>query len=1378
MGWIGYRQDVTQRGQNKLSGAGIGCYIGGEKTYDERSLRSYDWEYRQDILDKGIIAPEDAPDWAKTMAAGQNLHEFGKFLEDEEDRYLERYHHAKGTAYITDLKSRAVTDFRVQLDLPIELNREQAIALAREYVREAYARSGMMVAYAVHWDPHNPHLHVFGSTRKLTAKGFGSRLKAFNRYGEREEELVRFRETYARIANRHLVEAGFTARLDHRSYEEQGIGLVPTVHEGAAARGRAERGLSSDVVEMNEERRQENIRRLTEDPEAVIRSVSRMSAAFSEGQLKAELFRMTGGDEAAFEAIAPKLMVHPLLHRVGEDGRGATWYTTAANKAVEAEFRQLTDRLATAVREETVNLNAASLLVFNKFPHLRTDESKGQREALTEVLLAPRLTVVEGRAGVGKTTMFAAANAVYQQQGFTVRGFAMAGAAADNLQEETGIGSRTLESFSVQVKRLAELEARAEDLRQTFRPKLTVAPKVDARPRIFLRSPIFGSLRSGLRFVNPVGLKLKPKVFLNPKIVNEAERELKRVEAQIERLRAEVTFTSRTVVVVDEAGMAGTEQLLPLLRAVEAGGAKLVLVGDSHQFKAIAQGDAFRYASSVAVSRSVIDKIRRQEQAWQKAATADLSEKRVREGLQPYIDHGRFKEASTDEGAARALVSSYLARRAEGQTGVNDQLMLAFTHKDVEVLNALVRERLKASGEIRDVVSVAGREFGVGDRIVFTVNRAASSDLVDLSGQGVRVRNGTVGMITGIEGEGAALTFRMRLGSRDDEVKVTASAYAQEMVHGFATTFHKAQGQTVNYSYLLASDMPRDDAAYVSLTRHRQDTEIHWSKDRFESLDDLVRRWERPAYKALLKDFERQSDDPQSILPVQRYVNARMEAGRLGALIQADVDKGVTSFFEHPMSGAFLVHVETRRKLAEEILEKWAEYELPLQQVGLTQARVREDMTRKVRKPEEEAVARPDVEKMLARYAELNRQARESYGVLKADVSPAAMKLDPRYKEFAALRDERGALAAEMLKGGAVFRRAAATQGVSWQGVKTQASDWRVRQAQARSMETLKAADGALFEMVNRYRNGRVIAAGLKTQGGSGTPEYYRLLAENEKRAAQILDRWEQVEVNVTRLGLNDRLLKMHAARGEVRYAIEHLVRQSGEARLLAGVSLQAKLNRLPGTYEKFAAAVAKSHGLNWRQFRKTLPAGRPEGGQPEFAVLFRAMSHKERSIFIREYRQHVLGLDELERGRALRLVANALSDVRQGMLRQRLKRQPDLPTLQYQESLAKLQRMAREVEARRQQQAAASAQVQQAAAASKSPIPSVKPAAGVTEAPKLTEAAKAFEAVGERMVYARQMLGLAQMAAGGQDQKTAEDGAREVIKGAVKLVVRAVLKI
>ena len=50
------------------------------------------------------------------------------------------------------------------------------------------------------------------------------------------ETLEYWRQTWAELCNGKFAEKGLDVRIDHRSYERQGVELLPTVHEGATVR--------------------------------------------------------------------------------------------------------------------------------------------------------------------------------------------------------------------------------------------------------------------------------------------------------------------------------------------------------------------------------------------------------------------------------------------------------------------------------------------------------------------------------------------------------------------------------------------------------------------------------------------------------------------------------------------------------------------------------------------------------------------------------------------------------------------------------------------------------------------------------------------------------------------------------------------------------------------------------------------------------------------------------------------------------------------------------------------------------------------------------------------------------------------------------------
>ena len=65
------------------------------------------------------------------------------------------------------------------------------------------------------------------------------------------ETLEHWRQTWAELCNAKFAEKGLDVRIDHRSYERQGVELLPTVHEGATVRAMEKKGIRTEKGEFN-----------------------------------------------------------------------------------------------------------------------------------------------------------------------------------------------------------------------------------------------------------------------------------------------------------------------------------------------------------------------------------------------------------------------------------------------------------------------------------------------------------------------------------------------------------------------------------------------------------------------------------------------------------------------------------------------------------------------------------------------------------------------------------------------------------------------------------------------------------------------------------------------------------------------------------------------------------------------------------------------------------------------------------------------------------------------------------------------------------------------------------------------------------------------
>ena len=384
-----------------------------------------------------------------------------------------------------------------------------------------------------------------------------------------------------------------------------------------------------------------------------------------------------------------------------------------------------------------------------------------QVAALEHISQPNGLAAVIGYAGTGKSTMLGVAREAWEDAGYTVRGAALSGIAAENLEGGSGIQSRTI----------ASLEHAWGQGREQLGP--------------------------------------------------------------------------RDVLVVDEAGMIGSRQMERVLSHARDAGAKVVLFGDPEQLQAIEAGAAFRSVTE-RHGAAEITEIRRQREDWQREATRALATGRTGEAIHAYDGKGMVHAADTRDQARSELVDGWdRARQAEPG---KSRIILTHTNAEVQSLNSEARDRLLASGDLGDDVTVKAergeRQFATGDRIMFLRND-----------RGMGVKNGTLATIERVSSGGMAVRLDDGRGIAFD-----TKDYAH-IDHGYAATFHKSQGVTVDRAHVLATPGMDRHSAYVGMSRHRDDVQLHYGRDDFADQGQLVPALSRDRGKDMAGDYARPEQD-------------------------------------------------------------------------------------------------------------------------------------------------------------------------------------------------------------------------------------------------------------------------------------------------------------------------------------------------------------------------------------------------------------------------------------------------------------------------------------------------------------------------------------
>jgi conjugative relaxase-like TrwC/TraI family protein len=268
----------------------------------------------------------------------------------------------------------------------------------------------------------------------------------------------------------------------------------------------------------------------------------------------------------------------------------------------------------------------------------------------------------------------------------------------------------------------------------------------------------------------------------------------------------------RSVLVVDEAAMAETRVLAPVLELVERAQGKAILIGDPHQLPAVGAGGLF--AGIVEREGAVVlRENRRQRDQLEREALA-----RVRAGVgRDYLAYAEKRErlvVSDSPVTTRArLLTDWWAQARDDLAG---NVMLALRRRDVADLNQLARSLMDADGRLgKERLGVAEREFAVGDRIVCLRNNTV-----------LGVKNGTTGTVERVDVERRTLAIATDRGPTVDLSRRYLEA--GNVRHAYALTGHAAQGLTVERAFVLGAGEARlQEWGYVALSRARAQTRLY-----------------------------------------------------------------------------------------------------------------------------------------------------------------------------------------------------------------------------------------------------------------------------------------------------------------------------------------------------------------------------------------------------------------------------------------------------------------------------------------------------------------------------------------------------------------------
>jgi len=244
---------VVSRGGGK-SAVGAAAYRAGEKITNDYDGKTHDYTKKGGVVHTETLLPDHAPREYADRAVLWNA--------------VEKIEKAKNSQLARE----------IEVALPQELTLEQNISLAREYAEKHFVAAGMCADVCVHdKGDGNPHAHIMLTMRPIEPDGtWGAKSKKQYILDESDERIrlksgeyksrkvsavdwneqskaEEWRKGWADCVNSALQAENVAERIDHRSYERQGVDKIPSVHMGVAASQMEKKGIKTERGNLNRE---------------------------------------------------------------------------------------------------------------------------------------------------------------------------------------------------------------------------------------------------------------------------------------------------------------------------------------------------------------------------------------------------------------------------------------------------------------------------------------------------------------------------------------------------------------------------------------------------------------------------------------------------------------------------------------------------------------------------------------------------------------------------------------------------------------------------------------------------------------------------------------------------------------------------------------------------------------------------------------------------------------------------------------------------------------------------------------------------------------------------------------------------------------------
>ena len=333
---------MISRGKSK-SAVASAAYISCEKIKNEWDGVTHDYHNKKGLLHSEIFLLENIPKEFQNRSFLWNSVE------------------------LNEKASNAQLARNFIIALPKELSFEENKKLITEFIQENFVSKGMIADLAIHDESNegnnNIHAHIMTTLRPINEKGQWQAKskkeyilddegnKILNKNGKpktRKVELTdwnnkgnaeKLRESFAEICNIYLERNNLEKRVDHRSFERQGIEEIPTIHLGASASALERKGIETDKGNINREIKKHNSL-VKAIKERISELTSWIGSLIGNLQAKYDEYKQEKKEEYESEAELFNLYEYISIYHdlQGEKARKLNPY--ASNKKIGADLRR------------------------------------------------------------------------------------------------------------------------------------------------------------------------------------------------------------------------------------------------------------------------------------------------------------------------------------------------------------------------------------------------------------------------------------------------------------------------------------------------------------------------------------------------------------------------------------------------------------------------------------------------------------------------------------------------------------------------------------------------------------------------------------------------------------------------------------------------------------------------------------------------------------------------------------------------------------------------------------------------------------------------------------------------------------------------------